>query len=75
MLLVLFAVIEAPTAVLRCRLLAQEDRVIDPCLYDGPVHTPGTHSNDLAPSYVLDTTHNDIYGALSLLGVAGFALI
>ena len=74
-LLVLFVIIESPTAVLRCRLLTQEDHLTDPCLYDGPVHASGTHSSDLTPLSILDTTYPDIYAAASLLGAVGFALI
>ncbi|MAU00610.1 MAG: hypothetical protein CL608_25990 [Anaerolineaceae bacterium] len=74
-LLVLFVAIESPTAVLRCRLLVQEDHVTDPCLYDGSVHAPGTHSSHTTPSPVVDTTYPGIYSATSLLGAAGFALI
>jgi hypothetical protein len=72
---VLFTVIESPTAVLRCRLLAQEDHVTDPCLFDEPIHSLNTHTNHLTPSYMLDTIHSDIYGAISLLGRAGYGLI
>lgn len=74
-LLVLIVAIESPAAVLRCRLLAQENHGTDPCLYDGPVHAPGTHSSDLTPLSILDTTYTDIYAAASLLGAAGFALL
>jgi len=74
-LLVLFVAIESPTAVLRCRLLAQEDHVTDPCLYGGPIHTPNTHSSDTTPSPALDTTYPGVYAATTLLGAAGFALI
>lgn len=74
-LLVLLAVIESPTAVFRCQLLAQEDHATDPCLFDGPMHTLAAHNHDLTPSYILDTTHSNLHTGISLLGIAAFALM